>query len=88
VTELDDLARCGALDDEALLVAALACPFCGNRPAHVLVNHRDAVAEAMCACGHCDLQWSIALDADQALRLLLAPPRGLWLQHHPARPDR
>jgi hypothetical protein len=34
----------------------------------------------MCACAQCELQWSVGLDPEQALRQFLAPPRGLWIQ--------
>jgi hypothetical protein len=81
MTELDDVARFRPLEDGAVVLASLACPYCLHDPAHVLVNNRSDSADAICACGHCDLQWSVALDRDQAMRLLMAPPRSLWLQH-------
>jgi hypothetical protein len=81
MTELNDTARFGALEEDAVVLASLVCPYCLHSPAHVLVNNRAAGADAICACGRCDLVWSVALDGDQAMRLFMAPPRSLWLQH-------
>jgi hypothetical protein len=76
---LDDVARFTERDDEAVVRAALMCPYCLGSPAHVLVDHNAGGASASCAC--CDLRWSVTLDPGQALRLFVAPPRRLWIQH-------
>jgi hypothetical protein len=79
--ELDDVARFGADEPDAIVLATLMCPYCLGRPAHVLVNELREGATAMCACAGCELQWSVALDTEQAMRLFMQPPRGLWLRH-------
>jgi hypothetical protein len=66
--------------EEGVAAASLLCPFCLHQPGHVLLRFLPEAAEALCACGRCDLQWSTALDADEALALRHAPPRGLWIQ--------
>jgi hypothetical protein len=76
-----DVARFAPDEDEAIVTASLICPYCLSRPAHVLVSDLTDGAEAMCACAQCELQWSVALDHEQAMRLFVAPPRSLWIQH-------
>jgi hypothetical protein len=66
--------------DEDVARAWLRCPFCRHQPSHVLLRCLPEAAEAACACGRCDLQWSTVLDADEALALRHAPPPGLWIQ--------
>jgi hypothetical protein len=81
MTDVDDVARFTAREDDAIVMAALMCPYCLGHPAHVLVNDVGEGANAMCACAECELQWSVGLDPEQAMRMFLAPPRGLWIQH-------
>jgi hypothetical protein len=81
MTRQDDVARFLPEDPDALLVAAVMCPYCLRRPDHVLINEGDEGADAMCACATCQLQWSVALRPDQAMRFFLAPPPSLWIQH-------
>src|SRR5947208_5761928 len=81
MTRQDDVARFLPEDPDALLVAAVMCPYCLRRPDHVLINEGDEGADAMCACATCQLQWSGALRPDQAMRFVLAPPPNLWIQH-------
>jgi hypothetical protein len=81
MSDVDDVARFAVGEDDMVVAAALMCPYCRGRPAQVLANDRCEGADAMCACAQCGVQWSVALDRKQALRLLLAPPRGLWILH-------
>jgi hypothetical protein len=83
--DTDDVARFRPDEDDAMVMAALMCPYCLRRPAHVIVNHHHEGGNAICACARCDLQWSVGLDAEQTLRLLMAPPQGLWMAFHPLR---
>jgi hypothetical protein len=80
MAQVDDVARFAAGDDERMVRASLACPYCLHKPSHVLVADHIYGGEAMCACSRCQTQWSVVLDADQVLRLRLAPPRDLWVQ--------
>ena len=84
---VDDVARFTADEHDAIVMAALMCPYCLGRPAHVLLNEAREGANAMCACARCELQWSVALDPEQSLRLFLAPPSGLWLRHRFSEPS-
>jgi hypothetical protein len=79
VSAIDDVARFEAGDEDAVVAAALMCPYCLQRPAQVLVNELADGADAMCVCADCKLQWSVALDPEQAMRLYTSPPRGLWI---------
>jgi hypothetical protein len=83
---IDDVARFAPSENDDVVAAALDCPYCLSQPAHVLIHDSGDGATALCACSRCDLQWSVALDPDQALRLFVAPPRGLWIQHSLAAP--
>jgi hypothetical protein len=74
MTDVDDVARGMAGEDDMIVAAALMCPYCLGHPAHVLVNDRLEGTDAMCACAQCGVRWSVGLDREQALRLLLAPP--------------
>ena len=80
---VDDVARFAAGEDEEVVRASLACPYCLHQPSHVLIAAHTTSGEAICACSRCQLQWSVLLDADQLLRLRLAPPRDLWVQVQP-----
>jgi hypothetical protein len=82
MTDLDDVARFSAGEDGPVVAAALMCPYCLGRPAQVLVTDRLEGSDAICTCARCRVQWSVALDREQTLRLFLAPPRGLWILHH------
>jgi hypothetical protein len=78
---VDDVARFVPTDDEAVVLASLMCPCCLCRPAQVVVTDLPEGADASCACARCALRWSVALDFEQAFRLFIAPPRGLWIKH-------
>jgi len=82
--DVDDVARFRPGEDDAVVTAALMCPYCLSRPAHVIVHHHHECGSAMCVCARCDVQWSVGLDAGQTLRLLMAPPNGLWMVFHPS----
>jgi hypothetical protein len=81
VIGVDDVARFAADDVDALVAAVLACPYCLGRPAHVLVDDHAHAARAVCGCELCAAQWTVALHPEQALRLVVAPARDLWVQY-------
>lgn len=85
MTDPDDLARFDPDDDEAVVVAALVCPYCLGRPTRVMLNDVVEGAAAVCACSDCELRWSVGLNREQALRLFTKPPRGLWIHHRSGR---
>lgn len=69
----DDVARFRAEDDALLVAASFACPVClgSNADVRLVLEPDDAEVECSCRCG---TEWSVAVDAGQALRLALHPP--------------
>jgi hypothetical protein len=75
-----DLARFAPTDPEPVVAAAFACPYCLERPTlSRLVLEPEPLVR--CVCGHCEADWEVALADDQLLRMELAPPAQLWLEH-------
>lgn len=70
----DDVARFRADDDERIVAASFACPVCLglDADARVVLERNDSEVE--CSCSSCRTQWSVAVDAAQAMRLVLHPP--------------
>lgn len=80
---LDDLARFAPAEDAAVVEASFACPYCLRAAAEVMLDMditRSAGGEALCSCERCAVLWRVALDADQSLRMAVAPPAGLALR--------
>jgi len=79
---LADIARFGAAEEPAVVEACFACPYCLRAPAEVILDIDDAEdgGEALCSCERCAVLWRLGLDADQSLRMALAPPRGLAIR--------
>lgn len=80
---LADVARFRPADDPAVIEACFACPYCLRAPEEVLldidIGRRDG-GEVLCSCERCAALWRVALDADQSLRMAVAPPPTLVLR--------
>jgi len=67
---LTDIARFAPNDPDALVVAALACPFCLCSDD---VERDDSLEgydpSVQCRCPSCQARWRVYLAPDQALRL-------------------
>jgi hypothetical protein len=75
-----DLARFAADDDDVLVNASFACPYCLRQPTDIALNLEEPFeSAALCRCTHCRRGWAITLNFGQALRLALAPPADLEL---------
>ena len=74
---LDDLARFYPNDDDPLVAAAFACPTCLRTPRFVRLGGGGSEPRAHCRCPGCRLDWTIALNAPQTLRLGFDPPAPL-----------
>ena len=61
-------------DAPELVASCFACPYCLRLRSEAFVVRSDEVSEAICSCGSCGEHWSVALDAWQTTRLVLAPP--------------
>jgi hypothetical protein len=73
---LKDVARFGAHDDSALIAASFCCPYCLRAATAIALDEHDSygTAEASCSCAECDSAWVVALNDEQWLRMVLAPP--------------
>jgi hypothetical protein len=74
---LDDSARFRVDDPLALVAASFACPLCLRRASLVFLDEDEGEHSATCRCALCDKTWTVALGADQFLRVKLLPPREL-----------
>lgn len=74
MTGNDDVARFRPDDDPRLVAASFACPVCLglDADARLVLSPEDSEVECSCACG---TTWLVAVDAGQALRLVLHPPQ-------------
>jgi len=79
-----DVARFEATDEPELVEASFCCQLCLRRPALVIVGARTHDGHAWCYCAVCHVHTEVALNADQILRLTLAPPRGAPIHLVPA----
>jgi len=75
----EDLARFRSGDVPEVVLASFACPYClGTLSTLALsLDSGDATGEARCWCRACDVDWAVALNSAQALRMVLAPPPDL-----------
>ena len=64
----------GPSDPPELVASCFACPYCLHLRSEAFVVRGDAVSEAICSCRSCGEHWTLALDAWQTTRLVLAPP--------------
>lgn len=76
---LQDVARFTVHDLEEVVAFSFACPVCLRVDLDAAVRPVDHDGHAACACRRCGTAWDLGLDADQLLRLQLAPPaRERW----------
>jgi hypothetical protein len=76
---LDDDARFRLGDVNAVIAASFACPMCLHRAAWLVLYEEGSAAAARCRCVMCKLDWTVALDSQQYLRLALSPPDGMMV---------
>jgi len=75
--DLIDSARFGVADREELVEASFCCQVCLRRPAIVIAGAEESGGGfAWCYCASCRSHTQVTLNADQILRLTLAPPIG------------
>lgn len=72
---LDDFARFEAGDEPALVEASFCCGVCLRKPSAVIVGVDEAGGRAWCFCSVCEQHTEVTLNANQILRLAVAPPR-------------
>lgn len=79
---LADVARFTPAEDPAVIEACFSCPYCLGAPTEVMLDLMgvDEGGEALCSCECCAVLWRLALDADQSLRMAVAPPAGLEIR--------
>lgn len=79
---LADAARFAPAEDPAVIQACFSCPYCLEAPTEVMLElmSADEGGEALCSCECCEVLWRLALDADQSLRMAVAPPAGLAIR--------
>jgi hypothetical protein len=75
-----DFARFDALEDEAVVAAAFACPFCLRASIAITVRRSDPEFVAACRCRACPPLWRVYLRADQVARLKQEPPARLRIR--------
>ncbi len=78
-TSLDDSARFQPRDPAALVLASFACPLCLRRASRMSLIDIDAERAAKCRCTTCEAAWTVGMEAEQFLRVMLAPPLELVL---------
>ena len=61
-------------DPDALVEASFACPWCLCRPGRATVLDPSGAAAVECRCDRCRSEWTVALSAEQSLRVALRPP--------------
>ena len=71
---LDDVARFAPEDPTDLVAASFSCPCCLRGDTDVAIERGEAEADARCGCRCCGARWTVALDAQQVVRLALHPP--------------
>ena len=64
------------IDDAVLVEASLCCQVCLRRTALAIVGAEAESGHAWCYCAVCHAHTEVTLNADQILRLTLAPPPG------------
>jgi hypothetical protein len=62
-------------DEDLLVAAALACPWCLSGEVEWRLGNLEHEDWAECECERCDRPFVVHLSPEQALRLALAPPR-------------
>ena len=72
---LTDTARFRAGDHPDVVEASFCCQLCLRRASLIVVGVADQDARAWCYCTACREHTEVVLNADQVLRLRLAPPR-------------
>ena len=78
---LTDSARFQVDDEDPLVVASFACPYCLGEPSSTVFNLEEPHGSAvLCRCDLCRTSWVVAVSTGQALRLAIAPPIGMDLQ--------
>jgi hypothetical protein len=78
---LTDAARFLVDDDDQLVKASFACPYCLGEPSEALFSLEEPNGSAvLCRCYGCHTSWVVAVNVGQAMRLAIAPPDGLELQ--------
>lgn len=75
-----DVARFEAGDEPVVVEASFCCGFCLRAAALVIVGSAGDYGHAWCYCSACHAHTEVSLNADQLLRLALAPPRGARIQ--------
>lgn len=70
----DDVARFAADDDAQIVAASFACPVCLGLSTEARLVLVPDDSEVECACRACGTDWNVAVDAAQAMRLVLHPP--------------
>jgi hypothetical protein len=62
-------------DPDALVDAALSCPLCLGADSTADVDLTGDEVTGRCSCAACGATWSLSLEPQQLLRLVLDPPR-------------
>jgi hypothetical protein len=70
-----DVARFYGGDHPDLVEASFACPLCLRNAALVIASKRVSGGHAWAYCAMCHVHTEVALNAEQMLRLLVAPPK-------------
>ena len=78
-TPFADTARFAPSDPDAIVSATFVCPLCLRNLSVEIVVEPERDALALCRCFRCAVRTTIALTAEQTLRLTLAPPPDLRL---------
>ena len=79
IASLADISRFRRDDPDALVLAALACPFCLPVDAVKCDDELEGYDPSVqCRCPSCQARWRVYLAADQALALGLMP---WWASH-------
>lgn len=71
-----DTARYRLTDDARVVEASFSCSVCLCRSTLVVVRSDGGAGRALCYCAACRSHTEVSLNADQVLRLTLAPPFG------------
>jgi len=74
-----EMARFFPDDPDPLVQASFACPVCLHQPTEATIDEGGDGAIVDCTCAPCMCLYSVALTAEQALRLALREP---WADVH------
>jgi hypothetical protein len=66
-------------DENLLVAAALACPWCLSGEVEWRLGNGEHEDWAECECASCGHPFVVHLSPQQALRLALAPPGPAWV---------